>query len=136
LKNDKKPARCRRTMDVYEASERVLHEALEIVHGVEVKHKKRAKVKKITIGVGELSGLDMNKLASTIGGLIEESVLDYCEIELVKVPGQVACRCGFNGEPRLFEMRGETLAECPKCRKTELVVHGGEGVLVQKVELA
>jgi Zn finger protein HypA/HybF involved in hydrogenase expression len=123
-------------MDVYRAAEQIIHDSLEIVHGVELKHKRKAKVTKIIVAVGELSGLDLKELSQVLAGLIEDSVLDSPGIELVEVPGTVACRCGFHGRPKLFSVNGRTIAECPKCRKEELLVHGGEGVEIQNVELA
>ncbi len=123
-------------MEVYPAAEQIMHDALEIVHGVEIKHKRKVKVKKIVVGVGELSGLDLHELSKVLAGLIEDSALDRCQMELLELPGNVACRCGFQGRPRLFRLKERVVAECPKCKKEELLVHGGEGVSVEKVELA
>jgi Zn finger protein HypA/HybF involved in hydrogenase expression len=122
--------------DVYEAAEAAMRDSLAIIHAVEVKHQKKVRVRRIVLGLGEMSGIRVAELAETLTGLVEGSALENCELEVVQVPGQVQCRCGFVGRPNIFDSEGRTIAECPKCRKEELLVRSGHGVEVQKVELA
>ncbi|MFH0962070.1 MAG: hydrogenase/urease maturation nickel metallochaperone HypA [archaeon] len=122
--------------DLYEAAEKILHDALVIVDGVRRKHKGKVRVKRIVIGLGELSHLKANDLAETLSALIEDSPLESSEMEVVTTPGVVECICGFVGKPNVFEVaEGKVVAECPKCRKIELLVHEGKGVEVKEIEL-
>ncbi len=121
-------------MDVYEAAEKIMHDALVVFDGVKKRHKGKAKVRRILIGLGELSPIKVNELADVLATLIEGSEIDNAELEVVTSPGVVECICGFSGRPTVFEVgEGKVVAECPKCRKVELLVHEGKGVEIKEI---
>lgn len=123
-------------IDINSAAEKAMHDSLAVLKAVKSKHKGNVRVKKIVLGLGEMSELSVTELATVMATLVEGSPLEDCELEVVESPGIVECRCGHVGRPRLIKAEGGFVAECERCKKIELLVREGEGVEVKSIELA
>ncbi|MBD3304605.1 hypothetical protein GF343_05660 [Candidatus Woesearchaeota archaeon] len=92
------------------------------------KAKEQGNVKKVTIEVGDLAHLPADELKDAL-----EKRVDW-EVEVIRIPGLVECRCGYRGEPKILEKAHDlTLFECPKCKKVPFKIIEGEEIVLKDV---
>lgn len=107
----------------YSEVEKVLKLALDIAST-----KKAKKITRLVVEVGKLAPYDPQIVKSALVSLIPGTMASEAEIDVKLNPSMIKCRCGFHGEPKVFGMRRNTVAECPKCGRTEVIVLGGQGM--------
>ena len=73
-----------------------MHEGL-IAQKLIDKAKEQGNVKKITVEVGDLAHLPAEDLNAKL-----KEMVDW-EIEIIKIPGLVECKCGYKGAPKILE---------------------------------
>jgi len=104
-----------------------MHEGL-IAQKIIDKAKEQGTVKKITIEVGDLGHLPANEMKAKL-----EEMVDW-EIEVIKVPAVVECKCGYKGAPKILEKAHDlTLFECPVCGKIPFKIISGEEIVLKDV---
>ena len=92
------------------------------------KAKEQGIVKKIVVEVGDLAHLPAEELEEAL-----KKRVDW-EIEIIKVPGLVECKCGYKGAPKILEKAHDiTLFECPKCKKIPFKTIQGEDIVLKDV---
>ena len=92
------------------------------------KAKEQGNVKKIVVEVGDLAHLPAEDLKEAL-----KKRVDW-DIEIIKVPGLVECRCGYKGAPKILEKAHDlTLFECPKCKKVPGKILEGEDIVLKDV---
>ena len=92
------------------------------------KAKEQGDVKKITIEVGDLAHLPGEDLKAKL-----QEMVDW-EIEIIRVPGLVECKCGYKGAPKILEKAHDlTLFECPQCGKVPFKILEGEDINLKDV---
>lgn len=92
------------------------------------KAKEQGKVRKIVVEVGDLAHLPAADLEEKLKGMVD------WEVEVIKVPGEVVCKCGFKGEPKILEKAHDlTLFECPKCKAVPIKIIKGEDITLKEV---
>jgi Zn finger protein HypA/HybF involved in hydrogenase expression len=92
------------------------------------KAKEQGTVKKVTIEVGDLAHLPAEDLKAKLTEMVD------WEIEIIKVPGLVECKCGYKGAPKILEKAHDlTLFECPKCKKVPFKILEGEDIVLKDV---
>ena len=78
-------------------------------------------IQEITIEVGDLSGVEADAFESALGLLVQDSILQNADINIVRTPGEGRCiACDHE-----FEMSHRT-ATCPKCQCFPSEISGGE----------
>lgn len=107
----------------YSEVEKVLKLALDIAST-----KKAKKITRLVVEVGQLSPYDPQIVKAAITSLVSGTIAGGAEIEVRLNPSMVKCRCGFSGEPNVFGIRKNMVAECQNCGRTEVLVIGGEGM--------
>lgn len=107
----------------YSEAEKVLKLALDVAAT-----KKARKITRLVVEVGKLSPFDPQTVKTAMVSLVSGTMADGAEIEVKPNPSMIRCRCGFQGEPKVFGMSRNTVAECPKCGRTEVLVLGGQGM--------
>jgi Zn finger protein HypA/HybF involved in hydrogenase expression len=92
------------------------------------KAKEQGTVKKVVIEVGDLAHLPADELKEAL-----EKRVDW-EIEIIKVPGLVECKCGYKGAPKILEKAHDlTLFECPQCHNIPFKILKGEDIVLKDV---
>ena len=87
----------------------------------EAMRNKADSIQKITIEVGDLSGVDADAFESALVLLVKESILHQAIITLVRTPGIGKCNsCDIE-----FEMN-HRMATCPECQCFPSEIKGGE----------
>jgi len=95
-------------------------EVINLAQREAVKNKANS-IQKITIEVGDLSGVDADAFESALGLLVKDSILDQALVTLIRTPGLGRCN-SCNDE---FEMN-HRMATCPKCQCFPSEINGGE----------
>lgn len=107
----------------YSEAEKVVKLALDIAST-----KKAKKITRLVVEVGKLSPYDPQIVKTALVSFVSGTMADGAEIKVKPNPSMIKCRCGFSGEPKVFGMSRNTVAECPKCGRTEVLVLGGKGM--------
>lgn len=107
----------------YSEAEKVVKLALDIAAT-----KKAKRITRLVVEVGKLSTYDPQIVKDALSSLVDGTMASGAEIDVKPDPSTIKCRCGFQGEPKVFGRRMNTVAECPKCGKTEVIVLGGKGM--------
>lgn len=83
--------------------------------------KNKDNVKKITIEVGTLAGIEPLHL--------KKHIMDICpgwDVEVFEKESKVRCECGFKGSAKILEkLHDLVIFECPKCGEVPEVLDGG-----------
>lgn len=104
-----------------------MHEAF-IAQKIIDKAEEQGKVQKIVLEVGDLAHLPAEDLEEALKKRVN------WEIEIIKVPGEVQCKCGFKGAPKVLEKAHDlTLFECPKCKEIPTKIISGEDITIKEV---
>lgn len=112
----------------YSEAEKVLKLALDVAAT-----KKARKITRLVVEVGKLSPYDPQIVKTALSSLVSGTMASCAEIEVKPNPSMIKCRCGFQGEPKVFGMSRNTVAECPKCGRTEVLVLGGGGMRLGEI---
>lgn len=107
----------------YSEAEKVVKLALDIAAT-----KKAKRITRLVVEVGRLSPYDPQIVKNALALLVAGTMAGEAEIGVKPSPSMIKCRCGFRGEPTVFGMRKSTVAECPGCGRTEVLVLGGRGM--------
>lgn len=107
----------------YSEAEKVVKLALDIAAT-----KKAKKITRLVVEVGKLSQYDPQIVKTALLSLVSGTMASGAEIDVKPNPSAIRCRCGFSGEPKVFGMSRNTIAECPRCGRTEVLVLGGQGM--------
>ncbi len=84
------------------------------------------KVKKVHVGVGELTMINPEQVVFLFETMCEEDpVFKDCKIECTDIPVKSECGCGYSGSERFV---------CPGCGKLPVVKEGME-ILVTNIEI-
>lgn len=84
------------------------------------------KVKKVHVGVGELTMINPEQVVFLFETMCEEdSIFKDCKIECSNIHTKSECDCGYSGDERFV---------CPKCGKLPVVIEGNE-ILVTNIEI-
>lgn len=84
------------------------------------------KVKKVHVGVGELTMVNPEQVVFLFETMCEEdSFFSGCEIDCRNIPVKTECGCGYSGDERFV---------CPECGKLPVVKEGME-ILVTNIEI-
>ncbi len=105
-------------------------EVINLAQREAVKNKANS-IQKITIEVGDLSGVDADAFESALGLLVKDSILDQALVTLIRTPGLGRCN-SCNDE---FEMN-HRMATCPKCQCFPSEISGGEEFRVVSLTVA
>jgi len=90
--------------------------------------KKKGKVTKITVEVGELAQIPAPELKGTLAQMVD------WDLNVVEKEASVVCPCGFEGRPKILEKgHGYTLFQCPECG-TVPKVKEGEDIILKEVK--
>ena len=97
--------------------------ALEVIDLArrEAEKNKAKTIQEITIEVGDLSGVEADAFESALGLLINDSILNYATVNILRIPGKGRC----NGCEYDFEMK-HRMATCPKCLCFPSEIKGGD----------
>lgn len=101
---------------------RMLSDVLERANG--------AKLKRITLSVGVLSGVSRESLRFCMDIALEERNMAGVEVKTLLAPLVYACRCGNEYAP------AKPWDACPLCGKLEREAKGARGCEVESFELA
>ncbi len=114
----------------YSEAEKVVKLALDIAST-----KKAKKITRLVVEVGKLAPYDPQSVKTAMVALVSGTMASGAEIEVKFNPSMIRCRCGFHGEPKVFGMSRNTVAECPKCGRTEVLVFGGKGMRLGEMSI-
>ncbi len=114
----------------YSEAEKMVKLALDIAVT-----KKAKKITRLVIEVGKLSPYDPQIVKTALTSLVSGTMAGSAKIEVKPSPSMIKCRCGFGGEPKIFGMSRNTVAECPKCGRTEVIVLGGQGMRLGEIDI-
>ena len=90
--------------------------------------KDNEKIKKIVIEVGELTGAVPAYLQNAYGPLTEGTVYEGSSLEIIPVPGTVACKaCGREFEARKHDFK------CPDCGGVDLRFVKGKDIIIREI---
>ena len=85
-------------------------------------------LKKIRLGIGEFSGVEVESLKFSLDAALAEENWSGVEVEISKVPLRGACKqCGneFELEPADFR--------CPACGSGEFAIEAGQSVTIDSI---
>jgi|WetSurMetagenome_2_1015567.scaffolds.fasta_scaffold00423_14 hydrogenase nickel insertion protein HypA len=88
-----------------------------------------ARVEKITLGVGALSGIFTESLTMYLELVLPDMGMESVKIETRDVPAVFACDCGERYEARSI------LTACPKCGAYARTVAAGQDCVVESIEV-
>lgn len=114
----------------YSEAEQVLKLALDVAAT-----KKAKKITRLVVEVGKLAPYDPQSVKTAMVALVSGTMANGAEIEVKLNPSMIKCRCGFQGEPKVFGISRNTVAECPKCGRTEVLVIGGQGIRLGEIDI-
>ncbi len=112
-----------------------MHEAsLAIALGEEIlrllKQEKGKRVRRVTVEIGELSGVDLEAFRFACEAL-KHSMPEFSEAEIILIPVRACFRCLRCGK----DFEGNYLVDCPACGASDKEVLSGEELLLREVEL-
>ena len=95
-------------------------------------------ITRVVLNIGELTFLGEEQLRFAFQVLSEDTLLDGAELVINRIPPQVTCSCGYEGdveyeEKEDFHIRFPLL-RCPKCGGSVHVQHGRE-CLIKHIEI-
>jgi hydrogenase nickel incorporation protein HypA/HybF len=89
-----------------------------------------ARVNKVGVRIGALSGVEPEALSFSFTVLVQGTELDHLTLEIESVPRRQRCpTCDFT-----FEAPEDSLA-CPRCGRAETVLSGGEELDLAYLEI-
>lgn len=87
-------------------------------------------VSKITLKIGELSGLVPDCIQYYFDIISEKTIVQGAELNIEKVPVRMVCNsCGYEGDMNL-----ETF-DCPKCKSKDVKTVGGKEFYIDTMEV-
>jgi hydrogenase nickel insertion protein HypA len=88
-----------------------------------------AKLKKITLGIGPMSGVSKESLRFCMDVALEERNMKDVQVEACVLPLIYVCRCGHEYRP------AKPWEPCPFCGRLEREMKGGRDCNVESVEI-
>ena len=87
------------------------------------------KVKKLTLEVGEISGVEPHFLREVYPAVIEGTICEGAELAIEIVPGVFHCNiCDFDFPADIQKL------ECPKCHRDHLTPIAGNDFIIKEIE--
>jgi len=99
---------------------RTLKDEMELHPGMELK--------KVTLGIGELSGVEVESLRFSLEFVLAEENWQGVEFEMTKIPLGAKCKeCGARFSAESCDFR------CPKCGSDKFDIEAGQSVTIDSI---
>jgi hydrogenase nickel incorporation protein HypA/HybF len=95
-----------------------------------IRDKKLLKLRKISVMVGEFSGIVPETLEFAFNSVKSGTIFDCAFLDIKKVPFQAKCSdCGFE-----FGMEGDFIFVCPGCGSRNAAIISGKELYIESIE--